>query len=406
MLLQVVTFTLLGAAPPRTATLDWSTASEWNAGFTSNESAVFIPSYGAAGDDHTVKQFEVTTGKLVRSFLLKGRCEEVHAAFADARSLLLLCHTSESEGESVSTAWRSRVPSSVVAFDVTTGRHRWSWVLPMDSGSFACDSQGCIVNLLATLVMLDTTTGRVRWKSKPIPHDLMMFVEPVLTPTTVYGVSSDDYGKTRLFAFARKTGQVSWQRELPGGDEVLVSSHFVVVRAVVRGACEKGAKACKPVNTDHVSVFEQRTGKPLWEKDFAEGTEVTAAGELLFVTTAGVLQSFDLASGEARWKRTLAPEPPLRMNVHTTPLVSGASVLLWLRDEKQNVSLCGLEQTTGTMMWSWPLPAAPVTDAGTPDSNALVLGTRGDHIFVSAFDQLWSLRVGGVEPASPRFAPH
>jgi hypothetical protein len=94
------------------------------------------------------------------------------------------------------------------------------------------------------------------------------------------------------------------------------------------------------------------------------------------------------------------------MNVHTTPLVSGASVLLWLRDEKQNVSLCGLEQTTGTMMWSWPLPAAPVTDAGTPDSNALVLGTRGDHIFVSAFDQLWSLRVGGAEPASPRLAPH
>jgi acetyl esterase/lipase len=67
------------------------------------------------------------------------------------------------------TQWRSRVPSSVVAFDATTGRHRWSWVLPMDSGSFACDSQGCIVNLLATRVPL--LRAAVPFYGAPAPLD-------------------------------------------------------------------------------------------------------------------------------------------------------------------------------------------------------------------------------------------
>jgi outer membrane protein assembly factor BamB len=174
------------------------------------------------------------------------------------------------------------------------------------------------------LYCLDARTGQQRWTAE-------LKLNPwggasVLGETVVVAGSSIGYylgqlkgAKGDLTAFDRKTGELKWRKELPGG--------------VVGGAALADGLAVVTCTDGKIRAYDLSNGERRWLYDAKAGCfapSAIAGGTVYAADLNGTLHAVSLNAGNAVWKFDLATDPQVKSPgaVYAGPMVHGGAVYI------------------------------------------------------------------------------
>jgi outer membrane protein assembly factor BamB len=239
----------------------------------------------------------------------------------------------------------------ISALDEATGSTVWSRMMRSDSkrdketrgGGLAYQSGRLYVTSGFGYVMaLEAASGADIWERDT---NSPMHASPTLFQGRLYAVSVDN----ELFALNADTGAIEWSyRGLAESARILSSSSPAVAGEVV----------VAPFASGEVIAFRLQNGRPLWSEALTRETGGTAlsslndiagspviSGNLVIAAShSGVLNAFDLVSGQTVWS---VPAGGINM-----PWVADQTVFTISADGQ----LAALDRSTGAAYWLLDLP--------------------------------------------------
>ncbi|MGE0863810.1 MAG: PQQ-binding-like beta-propeller repeat protein [Vicinamibacterales bacterium] len=120
-------------------------------------------------------------------------------------------------------------------------------------------------------------------------------------------------------------------------------------------------------NREIVSAYDLQSGKQLWQDGVdapytmnqaalghgpgPKSTPAVADGRVFTLGISGIFSAHDLATGKLLWRKDAPPSPP-EFGTATSPIVDGASVIVFLGGARGG-ALTASDAATGTVKWRW-----------------------------------------------------
>ena len=260
--------------------------------------------------------------------------------------------------------------------------HFGYWGPPVLAGDAAYVTQGhgIVAGGSGVLARVDRESGSVRWTVDREPAGFG-------TPNAVDDVVYAPTGQNELLALDAADGAVRWRVDA-GVSETDTGESFALDQPVATDVgvvvqTFQGPTANAFDGEHAVAGVETATGEVAWTRSLPARARAVGAGggDVLVAAEDGSVQRLDAATGDVRWRETVAGTPrPIRSRD------ASATLALVVDDD----TVIGVDATEGSVAWRASVPPADqgLGETPTPVPNAvvgggLVLAGRGDGSVVA-----------------------
>ena len=318
--------------------------------------------------DGMVSAFDAATGRSLWS---------AETEPADDRS------TNVGGGISVSadTVFATTGRAEILALDAATGGVRWRTALgaPARSAATVTAERLFVGTLDNQMLGLSATDGKKLWSYQSPATETLVLGLPA--PAFVDGIVIAGFGSGELVALRGTSGTVVWSDTLAASRGRTSIADLSAIRGM---PMVKEGRVYAASLGGVLLANDLRSGRRLWEVEFASGETPWVAGDWVFaVSTRAEVAAINRTDGAVAWVRQLERfENPAKERDPITwcgPILAGGQ--LFLGNTSGNAVLLdpATGATTGTMSLPGALTIAPVVAGGTMymvTDNATLLALR------------------------------
>jgi outer membrane protein assembly factor BamB len=260
------------------------------------------------------------------------------------------------------------------ALDSATGHERWHATVP--GGTSAVVDGGVLV--IGTgdgyLLGLDAINGTERWRFQISPNGAAH--NPAVSGGIGYA-GGDDPG---FFAVDTASGELLWRGET--GDDQTGTAVVAEGIAYIGGSAESGE--------GHLYAFAAATGALLWQRDEPIFTPAVFDGVGYSGSVAGIVYSFDTATGSERWR--------VQLGEVVRPLAVVPGIVYAPSDGDH--AIYALDAETGRQLWKIELDGGIDGSIAVDGGVAYVTTTAGSIYAIGGTEQ-GAVAVGSPVAATP-----
>lgn len=265
------------------------------------------------------------------------------------------------------TVYATTGRAEVLALEAATGAVRWRAPLgaPARSAATVTPERLFVGTLDNQLLGLSATDGRRLWSYQSTASETLVLGLP--TPAFVDGIVVAGFGSGELVALRAASGSVAWSDSLAASRGRTSITDLSAIRGM---PVVKDGRVYAASLGGVLLANDLRSGRRLWELEFASGETPWVAGEWLFAVSAGAeLAAINRSDGSVAWIRRLDRfENPERERGPITwcgPVLAGGRLFLGNTSGRALLLDPATGETTGTLSLPGALTLAPIVAGGT-----------------------------------------